>query len=153
MKKLHLTLVALFVLVGAQAQTVTEKDLLGEWETFMVESSGITVNLKTEEVTYTEKMKQMIEESGDDIEAVKPMIIDEVKAGPFSQMKLVFKPGLKAVWTFDGEVKEFGYTITEENGITYLVRTDGGKLQASFKGGVLSLIFGTSATVSFEKKK
>lgn len=153
MKKLHLTLVALFVLIGAQAQTVTEKDLLGEWNTFKVVASGITIDLKTEEVTFTEEMKAMIEESGEDIEAVKPMIIEEMKANQFSTMKLVFKPGLKAEWTLEGEAKEFGYTIVEENGHAYLMRSDGGKMQVSFEGGTLNFIVGDNVTIGFEKKK
>lgn len=153
MKKLHLTLVALFVLIGAQAQTPTEKDLLGEWNTFKVVTSGITVNLKTEEVTFTEEMQKMIEESGEDIEAVKPMIIDDIKAGQFGQMKMVFKPGFKAEWTFGEDAKEFGYTIVEENGNTYLVPGDGDKMQVSFDEGALNLIVGDNVTIGFEKKK
>jgi uncharacterized protein YxeA len=152
MKKLQLTMIALLVMVGAQAQ-ITEKDLLGEWNAFIIETSGITVNLKTEEVTFTDEMKQMIEESGEDIEAVKPMVSNDMKAGQFSKMKLVFKQGLKAEWTFDEDAKEFGYTIAEENGVTYLARADGGKMQVSFKDGVLNLMPNDSVTVGFEKKK
>ncbi|MES2487235.1 MAG: hypothetical protein V4581_14965 [Bacteroidota bacterium] len=41
MKKLYLTLIALFMLVSAQAQTITEADLLGEWQLKTMQSPGM----------------------------------------------------------------------------------------------------------------
>jgi hypothetical protein len=57
MKNLFLALATLFVTSAALAQKITNKDLQGHWNIAAFSASGISYDLKTEEVTLSPEMQ------------------------------------------------------------------------------------------------
>jgi len=158
MKKLHITLIALFMLFAAQAQTVTEKDLLGEWTPSKLEMQGTTINFKTGDVTFSKEVEEEATAGGQDIEEVKEMVKEGLAGQGIDKVRVVFKPGMAADFHKEDSVKNLTYTLKEENGATILTRSDGKIMVVSLKDGFLQIVpegqdGAGGPSIFFEKKK
>ncbi|MES2487241.1 MAG: hypothetical protein V4581_14995 [Bacteroidota bacterium] len=154
MKQLTYAAIAFFVLFAAQAQTVTEIDLLGTWNVSFATLQGSTINFKTGEIHLSNEAAAEIEAKGQDLEEAKKGIITEI--GPlFKEMYVEFKPGLIMDLNVPGAQKNTTYTLKEVSGTTYIVRNDGKEINFTLKDGVLNLSNPevASSVLSFEKKK
>ncbi|MES2487240.1 MAG: hypothetical protein V4581_14990 [Bacteroidota bacterium] len=158
MKKLHITLIAFFVLFIAQAQTVTEKDLLGEWTPRKMTVQGTFIDFKTGDITFSPETQEEVEASGQDIEEVKNMVKEGLANGGMDKIKVIFKSGLAAEFHRPDSVKEVTYTLSVESGSTYMIRNDGKEMKVSLADGLLQIVprgeEGEDApSIYFEKKK
>jgi len=158
MKKLHITLIAFFALFIAQAQTVTEKDLLGEWTPRKMTVQGTFIDFKTGDITFSPETQEQVEASGQDIEEVKTMVKEGLANGGMDKIKVIFKSGLAAEFHRPDSVKEVTYTLSVESGSTYMIRNDGKEMKVSIADGLLQLVprgeEGADApAIYFEKKK
>jgi hypothetical protein len=156
MKKLHITLVALFMFIAAQAQAITEKDLIGEWVPSKIIVQGTTIDFKTGDVTFSDEAKEQAEASGEDLEGAKEMI----KEGISSQLggiRVLFKTGLKVEFHRPDSVKDLTYTLAQDGTTTYIKRSDSKEMTVSLVNGLLKIEprgedIGP-AEIFFEKKK
>lgn len=149
-------LILLFTLLAAgmaHSQTITEKDLLGEWHIVKINLDGIEADFETNTVTVTDPA---LEATPDDIEFVREMM-----AGPegeeYRKGGLIFKPGFIVEMVEIGSTEAFSYKIINENGSqAFEIKPDGStgvKIQIALKDGVLSLNQGGGGKNIFLKKK
>jgi hypothetical protein len=138
MKALKPLFMLLLVCAGMQAQTITEKDLLGEWHIVKFDFSGITGNLETGEVTVSDPD---LEATPDDINFVKNILTgpegEELKKG-----RLIVKEGLVVDILEKGRTETGSYQLINENGAQLMkmrVDHDTIKLFIALKDGELSL--------------
>lgn len=149
MKKLKFVVVALLISLASQAQTITEKSLLGEWRVLKIEIEGVLVNLDTGEVKAVDP-----DVGADNLELIQGMMdnggADEIKEG-----KLVFKPGLMVDFHDNTGVQTASYTLENEGNKQVLtLNVDGpSSLDASFEDGLLKLVDGVEGTVMYMAKK
>jgi len=149
MKKLKFVVVALLISLASQAQTITEKSLLGEWRVLKIEIEGVLVNLDTGEVKAVDP-----DVGADNLEMIQGMMdnggADEIKEG-----KLVFKPGLMVDFHDNTGVHTASYTLENEGNKQVLtLNVDGpSSLDASFEDGLLKLVDGVEGTVMYMAKK
>jgi hypothetical protein len=157
MKKLHVTLIALFTLFAVQAQTVTEASLLGEWTPKKIMVEGTTIDFKTGDVTLSAEAASEIEASGEDVEEVKTMIKEGMGSADVKNIRVLFKKGLIAEFHKGESVKNLTYTLSDKNGVTHLMRSDGKTMSVALKDGLLQLVpEGEAAggpSIYFEKTK
>ncbi len=111
----------LFILLllglATQAQTVTEKDLLGEWEINKVDFDGIIVNFETNEVTASPGNETV---NSSDLEDFKAMLEGDMGTKVKSN-RLVFKPGF-IFESYEGEKMQAGtYKLMVDNGRQVMV--------------------------------
>ena len=152
MKPLTYAAIAFFVLFTVQAQTITEKDLLGTWNVTFINLQGTTIDFKIGEVQLSDEAAAEIEAKGQDLEEAKKGIMTEI--GPlFNEMYVAFKPGLIMYLNAPGAQKNTPYTLKEVSGTTYIVRNDGKEINFTLKDSVLNLFNPEGTSLSFEKKK
>jgi len=93
MKKLHLCLITLFVLFAAQAQTITEKELLGEWQVGNVVFDGNYYDVQKDSLSisgdYAKELRKSVPDATD--EDVKKEAYSFVSS--LQTAKMVVKPG------------------------------------------------------------
>lgn len=154
MKQLTYAAIAFFVLFTVQAQTITEKDLLGTWNLSFATLQGTEINFKTGEIHLSDEAAAEIEAKGQDLEEAKKGIMTEI--GPvFNEIFLDFKPGLVMDFNAPGEKKNTTYTLKPDGEATLIVRSDGKELKITLKDGILNLSNpeADGTALSFERKK
>jgi len=154
MKPLTYAAIAFFVLFTVQAQTITEKDLLGTWNLSFATVQGTEINFKTGEIHLSDEAAAEIEAKGQDLEEAKKGIMTEI--GPiFNEIFLDFKPGLVMDFNAPGEKKNTTYTLKPDGEATHIVRSDGKELKITLKDGILNLSNpeADGTALSFERKK
>jgi len=154
MKQLTHAAIAFFVLFTVQAQTITEKDLLGTWNVTFINLKGTTIDFKTGEVKLSDEAAAEIEASGQDVEESRQGIIKEIEP-IFNEIFLDFKPGLVMDFNAPGEKKNTTYTLKPDGEATLIVRSDGKELKITLKDGILNLSNpeADGTALSFERKK
>jgi len=116
MKKLHLTLIALFLLFAAQAQTITEKDLLGQWGIISFTVGGLGIDFETGKVTLSDEALKKLE--GQDIEALKTKMAPALEL--YRNGTMTFSPGNKMEFVIGDKHLTNSYVLTTNEGKQYL---------------------------------
>ncbi|MES2487238.1 MAG: hypothetical protein V4581_14980 [Bacteroidota bacterium] len=149
MKKLKFVVVALLISLASQAQTITEKSLLGEWRVAKIEIEGVLANLDTGEV------KAVDPEVGKENLDMVQGIMDGGGADEIKEIKLVFKPGSMVDLHDNNGIETASYTL--ENKANKQVLTlnidEPSGLEASFEDGLLKLVDDVEGTVMYMAKK
>jgi len=136
MKKLHFTIITLFVLFAAQAQTldtITSKKLLGEWNLRKIAQAGNIADLKTGDVSVSDEFAA---QKGQTKEALAAQFKQKMSS---MYGTLVFLPGQKMRYQLaTAKISEGTYVITLDNGRQYLTdEYSGSKMEVYFKEGLL----------------
>lgn len=134
MKKKYLSLIALFILITTQAQTVTEADLLGEWQISKIYIEGSIYDFEKGEATYSEKSIARINAEGRDTDSDKAEILNKM-----GSLQFIFKPDFKADFGPKDRLKEHNYTLTEREGATYLKMGEKSEMKIAITKGYFRL--------------
>jgi len=108
MKKLHLTLITLLVLATAQAQMITEKDLLGEWKIARMDFGGVLADFETGEVTTGENAPDNA-----DAEGLKAMMQSSM-SDKLKSNRVAFKPGFVFETSEGDETHTGSYKLADD---------------------------------------
>ncbi|KOS07848.1 hypothetical protein AM493_18635 [Flavobacterium akiainvivens] len=113
MKKLLFTL-TLFIAFATQAQTLTEKDLLGTWKLSTSTMHGVLINFETGKVTTTEGYE----------DAYSPEEIQKIEQGikgehPFP-LSVTFDKGNSITFLVGKEKEQHTYELIVKNGKTFI---------------------------------
>jgi len=149
MKKLKFVVVALLISLASQAQTITEKSLLGEWRVLKIEIEGVLVNLDTGEVKAVDP-----DVGADNLELIQGMM-DNGGADEIKEIKLVFKPGSMVDLHDNKGIETASYTLENKANKQLLTLNidEPSSLDASFEDGLLKLVDGAEGTVMYMAKK
>ncbi|MES2487239.1 MAG: hypothetical protein V4581_14985 [Bacteroidota bacterium] len=135
MKK-FLAITVLFLAFAAQGQSITEKDLLGEWRIVKMEVEGVLVNFDTGEVKVVDP-----DVGNDNLEMIQSMV-ESGSADEIKEAKLFFKPGAMVDVHDGSSVQTVSYTL--EDKVTSQVLTlntpDPSGLEALLEDGFLKLV-------------
>ncbi|MEL1245400.1 hypothetical protein AAEO56_14090 [Flavobacterium sp. DGU11] len=135
MRKILFTLLAFFIVFIANAQKITEKDLLGRWTITAMTVSGNHMDFKNCTITVSDDWQK------DSPQMTKGEWEAQLKKGLeyFGTANTSFSEG--SIMSFYMEKMEYGggYHIVEENGSTYIQDdvTPGDKFRIELKNGLL----------------
>lgn len=103
--------IAIAVTLTTTAQEITENDLLGNWKVTRIESPQMTIDYEKGEVFFSPEMVKGVPQEM--LEAGKKQVLDEQVIAEFSK-------GLRLAMLKQGERDEVDYTLTYENGKTWM---------------------------------
>ena len=138
MTKLYLTLIALFMLVSAQAQTITEKDLLGKWIITSVGYDDNIIDMQTGEMVFTEQTIKEAKEEGMDREDLEAEFKNLEQS--YKNITLVIDAGTMQMKIQDTVANSDTYKIEEKDGRQWIVGGNGARTEYTLKNNVLRLI-------------
>ena len=124
MTKLHLTLITLFMLVSAQAQTITEKDLLGEWVLNKIElEDGTLIDLELQQVTNTYELIERFKDREERLQTANLQLLKDLER--FRGTRLEFKSGFRYKCRVPGEKADKAtYVIDYKMGKYYMATNE-----------------------------
>jgi len=149
MKKLNVIVITLFAFFSAQAQTITEADLLGEWKLAKMDFNGVLMNFETNEVTVAPGA-----EENSEVEDLKAMLqsgmSDEIK-----NARIAFKPNF-VFESREGDKVQTGKYKLASDGTRQVLLVDTPEVMTidiSLKEGLLTWVLPTSRTFIMYFKK
>lgn len=110
-----LTLCLLLIFYTAQAQSVTEKALLGKWQVKMVSLNGSGIDFGHDSVFISDELKKELdaEQTGAYIEQLYQAL------NQYHDMSVTFTKGKIEVF-IDGNTVSDNYSIIDKDGVAYL---------------------------------
>ncbi|MES2487236.1 MAG: hypothetical protein V4581_14970 [Bacteroidota bacterium] len=153
MKKLHITFVALFMLVAVQAQTAAEKAVLGKWNIASVTTDGVTFDMNTGDMTFSDEVVKEIKAEGVSLEGAKKMLKPQMSE--YKDMSLTINAnGTMKMFIFKTTFDDT-YKLVEKDGKKWFIGGGGAETEYILTDNMLVLMVNKRDTIiqmSFKKE-
>lgn len=133
--KPHFILIAFIMALSANAQSVTEKDLLGTWQVNRLSYFGVTIDFDSDTVTVDQEAADAAEMKESEIENLKNLVKDQM-GDKIKNNKLIFKKGFMMESIEAGKSETGPYTLSMQDGVQYISFIEEGQEQMQFETAI-----------------